>query len=484
MDKNTVDNIVKNAMTDAADTPEANSSAKSSSETSGSKTSDSEKNQITTVEPSSNESSTNQLTQNNSADTEKAKEKKPATESADQTSEQEKNSTDNKNEKSQVNSLENKETENKKPKNKKTENKKSGSLWLIIILLLLILCGIAAIGYVLWMQDQKIQQLGGDSATKTTEIDSQVNQLESNVATLNSTINNNITSQLDNQQSAIADLVKENNLLKQQIAGQREQWAALTSTTNDDWKLAEAHYLTRLAGQRIVMERNSQGALALLQAADEILQKLSDPDLFSVREQLAEDITSLKLISSVDREGIFLSLSAMSKALVKLPSPVPQNYENMAIEPEKPSLETPTGLEIVKQSLQKAVSALQGYIRITRHDEPLQALIPAEGQAYLQNSLRLTIETAQLALLKEQQNVFEESLDKASQLLREYYPFSKEAESLVGDLTALKQQTIVQELPDITQSQKALGAYIEKLHRLNDVSERQASAVTAEETVE
>ncbi|MGI1679352.1 MAG: uroporphyrinogen-III C-methyltransferase [Cellvibrionaceae bacterium] len=452
-DKNSVDNIVKNAMKDSKENASDVSVDESTKNTSSAELTSKE----ATSSESASDSKENATTKNKKPSEElKAEKEKELEQKTGEKAEQPK-------EKVEASAVPSAPEEKQK--------QKTASRWPIILLLLIMLGALGAVGYFLWMQDQKINSITSDGDSQTQRYESKVNTLQNTV----SSISNEINTQLDQQKQSVANLVKENELLKQQISGQREQWAALTTTTNEDWKLAEAHYLTRLAGQRLIMERNSQGALALLQAADEILQKLSDPELFRVREKLAEDITTLKLVKSVDREGIFLSLAAMSKALVVLPSPVPQNYQNAPIISEEKSQETVKGFDVVKQSFSKALSAFQSYIRITKHDEALEPLLPADGQAYLQNSLRLTLETAQLALLKEQQLVFEESLDKASRLLNEYYPFSKEAESLVGDLNALKQQNIIQVLPDITQSQKALGAYIERLHRLKNISEPQAA---------
>ncbi|MGH1471942.1 MAG: uroporphyrinogen-III C-methyltransferase [Cellvibrionaceae bacterium] len=451
-DKNAIDNIVKNAMTDAnKDAAEESSQVKAKVKLNKDASQSVETTKQNVSEQRENNSESSGASEKINTE-KKSQAQEKTTEASDKSSSPKKAATP------------------PSTKEKTTKPKKSAR-WPIILLLLIMLCALAAMGYFLWVQDKKINAISSDGNSQTQQYETKVNTLETHI----SSINNDINSQLDQQKQSVSQLQKENEMLKQQISGQREQWAALTTTTNEDWKLAEAHYLTRLAGQRLVMERNSQGALALLQAADEILQKLTDPELFRVREKLVEDITALKLVKSVDREGIFLSLAAMSKALVVLPSPVPQNYQNAPLIAEEKPKETAKGFDVVKQSFSKALSALQSYIRITKHDETIQSLLPAEGQAYLQNSLRLTIETAQLALLKEQQLVFEESLGKASRLLSEYYPFSKEAESLVGDLNALKQHNIIQVLPEITQSQKALAAYIERLHRLKNMSEPQAA---------
>lgn len=60
-----------------------------------------------------------------------------------------------------------------------------------------------------------------------------------------------------------------------------------------------------LANQRLLTERDSGNALALLESADEILRKLNEVQLIPVREALAKNIVALKSQPLVDREGYF-----------------------------------------------------------------------------------------------------------------------------------------------------------------------------------
>src|SRR5690606_16217521 len=99
--------------------------------------------------------------------------------------------------------------------------------------------------------------------------------------------------------------------LEERLENANRRLRAMSSTNREDWKLAEAEYLLRLANQRLLMERDGGNALALAQEVDQILRDLNDTDLFPVRRALARDITALKLADQVDREGLYLQLMAL-----------------------------------------------------------------------------------------------------------------------------------------------------------------------------
>jgi len=386
------------------------------------------------------------------------------------------------------------EAENKKTEhgNKKTSVSKSSSTdtgssskksrrWTGVFILVVMIALVGAAGYWQWLQfendKQSIAQQFTDQQQRTDRVQAQLQSLQQTIESTNQ--------QLDQQQSTAETIAQQNSQLRQQVTGLRDQLRALTTTNNDDWKLAEAHYLTQLASQRLVMERNTTGALALLETADKIVRDFADPDLYPVREQLRADITQLKLAKSVDREGIYLSLSGINKALVLLPRPVPEDYNTVQNNQTAVSDSTEaTTLSKIGQSFQKALERLQGYVRITHHDEPVTPLLPPEGQYYLLTSLRLLIESAQLAVMREQQTVYEDSLANAQVLLARYYPLSSEAKTLAQQLNELQHTNIIQTLPDISESQVQLTSYMEALHGVsNSKQPDDSNAASSEQSI-
>src|SRR5690606_8016466 len=63
------------------------------------------------------------------------------------------------------------------------------------------------------------------------------------------------------QQAALETLEDQVARLQVTLNGQQERLRALSTTTREDWLLAEAQYLLRLANQRILTERDGANAL-------------------------------------------------------------------------------------------------------------------------------------------------------------------------------------------------------------------------------
>src|SRR5690606_13583940 len=112
--------------------------------------------------------------------------------------------------------------------------------------------------------------------------------------------------QLAQQGQTIQQLEQQLAALQRNVTPQGNRLSQLGNASREDWQLAEADYLLRLANQRLMLEQDSRAALGLLQQVDTIVRDGDLPHLYGVRQQLARDITELKLAENVDREGIYL----------------------------------------------------------------------------------------------------------------------------------------------------------------------------------
>ncbi|MGR5543359.1 uroporphyrinogen-III C-methyltransferase, partial [Vibrio campbellii] len=68
----------------------------------------------------------------------------------------------------------------------------------------------------------------------------------------------------------------------------------------NDWLLAEADHLVKLAGRKLFLEKDAVTATRLMETADQRIATLNDPSLVPLRQQMAKDITELKGIPLVD----------------------------------------------------------------------------------------------------------------------------------------------------------------------------------------
>ena len=83
------------------------------------------------------------------------------------------------------------------------------------------------------------------------------------------------------------------------LNGQQQRLLNMSTTNREDWLMAEAEYLLRLANQRVLIERSATSAVGLLESADAIMEQvaagLGDPELFAIRRAIAQDLAALRL---------------------------------------------------------------------------------------------------------------------------------------------------------------------------------------------
>lgn len=267
--------------------------------------------------------------------------------------------------------------------------------------------------------------------------------------------------------------------VEQQVEQHSRRLKSLSTTTRDDWLLAEAEYLLRLANQRMLMERGTVGALGLLESVDDILAELDDSELFGVRDKLSRDIATLKLTPTVDRSGLYLRLSALGDKIEQLPElprlPKEGTEEAEPLIPHDASeggLKASTFWSKLKDHFWNAMDKVKHQVRIRHHDKPLEPLLPPDGARYLRQNIRFNLEQAQLAMLREEQTIYRHSLQQAEDLLRQYFSNQPQALLIADQLQELSEKDVVVTLPSISGSLSAMQDYIDKLHLLDEQAGR------------
>ena len=324
----------------------------------------------------------------------------------------------------------------------------------IILALGLIVALLAAswMGWTLWQTwaleaDKSDRQLSGmqdaiDSIQQQARLDQERQLLES-----------------QQLQQAVTDLQLRSNT-------QGRRLAELGSTTRSDWLLAEAVYLTRLANQRLQTERSTANSLALLSNVDLILQELDDPDLTPARSALAKDITALRLAGEVDVDGIYLELSSLiysidQLSILSLPAQ-PQAGEQSSAQNAEASLSPQSVLAGFSQKVAQL-------IRVRQRSQPIEPILQPEEATLIRHNIRLMLEQAQSALLREQQVIYSQSISKAQSWLAQHFQLNPSAQVLSGRLSELAKAQVVQQLPEINTSLEAIEtAVVMRQSRLVD----------------
>lgn len=285
-----------------------------------------------------------------------------------------------------------------------------------------------------------------------------------------------LRNQIQLQTRTIAQLQQQLAGMQRSLTAQGNRLSELGNVSREDWQLAEADYLLRMANQRLMLEDNSRAALGLVEKVDTILRQVNLPDLYGVRQQLARDITALKLVENVDREGLYLRLRALEEQLIhasiqpQFDMAQPQKGETKA----EPTQENQSPWE---RSWQHFTAFLRDSVRPIDGDINPVMLSP-QSETRFRQTLRLNMEQAQLALLRGDSTVYKDALESARELLLTYGTANAQRNALAQQLAELSEQPIQAQMPDLNASQVALYNYIERLHKASGHDAGTAEEIT------
>ncbi len=256
------------------------------------------------------------------------------------------------------------------------------------------------------------------------------------------------------QQKTAAMYQRQMQNIELRVNAQGKRLVELSSTTRSDWLLAEAEYLARLAKQRLQTERSAKSPLALLESVDAILTQIDDPNLLAARTAVAEDITSLRLVSDVDREGIYLELQALAANIEVL----------TLVELDEPAVLTKEPVEIMDKTqlsvLDEFLMDLSGLIRVRQRQNPIEPMLQPQEQQIVRRNMQMIFEQAQVALLREEQRIYQATLEKAQNYLQRFFQSNTSTEAVSRRLAVLLETSIIQQLPDIHRSLDAIQSLL------------------------
>lgn len=271
--------------------------------------------------------------------------------------------------------------------------------------------------------------------------------------------------------------------LQLQVNAQGARITELGSTTRTDWYLSEAAYLARLASQRLQTERGTKNPLALLQKVDSILVEIDEGGMLAVRAAIAVDITALRLAGEIDIEGIVLELNALAVQIDELPM-IQLSVNSSASNQDSDD----NGLAnlVVDESLSQRWSALIDeftqslgqLVQVKQRLQPIERVLSASEESVVRNNVRLLLQQAANAALREQQSIYDLSLKRAQQWLTQYFQMNSSVEVVKDRLIKLSVEQVVQELPFIDGSVNALEAFM--IVRQSNLVEGSAEVVEIE----
>lgn len=275
--------------------------------------------------------------------------------------------------------------------------------------------------------------------------------------------------QANQQQKQLAELQKTQQELIVQLAQNSEALAQIPTAGRQDWLIAEAEYLLRIANQRLQLEKDWSSALSMLQAADNVLVEAKNPRMSSVRALIADEVIALRKAPSLDVQGAVLRIQALQKELPTLPW-IPNKYTVQDNKTSANQLNEETAVA-ANQSWyirlwNKISNALTGLVRIRVHQDGAPQPLNPDQQYYLEQNMHLMLEQAQAALLREEEGLYQHSLQRVVEWMQNYLIVEDAStEAALLSVQELLEWPVAPARPDISGSLLKLQSLLEQQQR-------------------
>ncbi|MCL9777524.1 uroporphyrinogen-III C-methyltransferase [Vibrio methylphosphonaticus] len=298
--------------------------------------------------------------------------------------------------------------------------------------------------------EKRISELESQLQSTQTSVSSDMEQIKTQTLEQAKTVTHKAEVLLDQQQESIQSL----QLAVADVKGRRP----------NDWLLAEADYLVKLAGRKLFLEHDVVSATRLMESADQRIAALNDPSLVALRQSMANDITKLRMVPLIDRDGLVLRLTSLQQQVDSLP------LAN-AILPEAPEVQKQQVSGDIYDWQDNLMTSLKGFsenfITFRSRDGNVIPLLSPSQHFYLRENIKSKIETAIRAVYQEQGEIYKVSLQAAEQWSTSFFDQDngtvKEFETTLNKLTS---QNIQVDYPVKLETQAQLSDVItERLRR-------------------
>lgn len=276
---------------------------------------------------------------------------------------------------------------------------------------------------------------------------------------------NKMEQQLQQQQNQMSILQAQVNNTQTTNTQLQTELAAQTQTINDwrnkqqnpqtSWTVLEAQYLAKIANDNLMFNHNIPAAVAALKSADELLQKLQDPNVEPIRRALITDMDTLQSAALVDTTGLYLRLSVLNQKIDSLPlhyeQSQPVSTEEQSVQPDQKWWQK--GLHNIWLSLSQLVQV--------RYNPPNTApFILPEQKNYLYQNLHAQIQNAQWGLLTSNDAVYKAGLAQTEIWVKQYFNLeANETQYILSQLAELEKINLQPSVTSLTGSLQAFHNY-------------------------
>ena len=222
------------------------------------------------------------------------------------------------------------------------------------------------------------------------------------------------------------NLQTSNELLQSKQAALQQQFNALSkrvettpnneATQTQSWLLKKAQYYLEVAQMDSQWSHDPATTLVLLQAADTLLQSISDERVINIKNTLTKEITKLQANPTANFSELFSKLDHAQEAILKL------HLRPMLAKTPKESA-VPLSWH---EQLQASLKLLEKLVVIRHYDQEKESKFSPLNQMLLREQLSMDLQKAQWAVLQRNQAIYQQSLTQTNNRLQPYLALKEE----------------------------------------------------------
>lgn len=354
------------------------------------------------------------------------------------------------------------QTEDREPVAPRTQTvvKKSGTG--LSLLAILIALGVGGAGY--YFGQQKVDEF----QQKLTALEAQINN-----KTVVSAPAQDVkfdTTQLAQLESAnkvtqdkIAQVEELINAKSHELVGLQSQINKVSAQANaqqpTDWLFSEADFLLNNALRKLVLDNDVDTAVSLLKLADETLAKVNNSQSAAIRSAINQDLKQLLSVAGVDQNAVMQKLSQLANTVDELPV-LDVNFGD-----DQNATKLSDSLSDWAENAEKsATSFLNHFIRISpKHGADRKELLAPNQDIYLRENIRLRLQLAIMAVPRQQNELYKQSLEAVASWIRSYFDTNAEVtQSFLKSVDELSEVSIYVDVPSQLQSLSMLDKYLNR----------------------
>ena len=354
------------------------------------------------------------------------------------------------------------QTEDRVPVAPRTQTvvKKSGTG--LSLLAILIALGVGGAGY--YFGQQKVDEF----QQKLTALEAQINN-----KTVVSAPAQDVkfdTTQLAQLESAnkvtqdkIAQVEELINAKSHELVGLQSQINKVSAQANaqqpTDWLFSEADFLLNNALRKLVLDNDVDTAVSLLKLADETLAKVNNSQSAAIRSAINQDLKQLLSVAGVDQNAVMQKLSQLANTVDELPV-LDVNFGD-----DQNATKLSDSLSDWAENAEKsATSFLNHFIRISpKHGADRKELLAPNQDIYLRENIRLRLQLAIMAVPRQQNELYKQSLEAVASWIRSYFDTNAEVtQSFLKSVDELSELSIYVDVPSQLQSLSMLDKYLNR----------------------